>query len=84
MTLRTAKGKTLKAEGTEARRIKYIRQKCKAESGAHAEKKDIIQVAMKPVTLRSGMMAFVVREKLQFLSQRTEAEKAPVYFITAI
>lgn len=38
--------------------------KGKAESAAHAEKEDIIQVALEPVIFRSGVVAFVVREKV--------------------
>ena len=50
----------MKAEGMEARRIKYMDQKCKAESVARGEKEQIVE----PVNIVLGIMALVVREKL--------------------
>lgn len=53
----------MKTVAPETRRMKGVHQR-EAESAAHAEKEDIIQVALEPVIFRSGVVAFVVREKV--------------------
>lgn len=50
----------MKAEGTEAKRIKHVDQKCKAESAARVEKEQLVE----SVNIVLGIMALVVREKL--------------------